>query len=122
MDEWAAWYERLFNFRQISFFDIEGRVSGLHSRAMTSPDGKIRIPINEDAGTKGQIQEYLDITRARVSSTSRWASKDLYEFDRDAGGRGVQFMPAPNDVYYARIDQRLPKHGEPVDRSSGMVS
>ena len=59
MDEWAGWYEKLFNFRQIRFFDIEGRVSGLHSRAMTSPDGKIRIPINEDAGDKGQIEEYL---------------------------------------------------------------
>src|ERR1044071_2388233 len=61
MDEWADFYARLFNFRQIRFFDIEGKISGLHSRAMTSPDGKIRIPINEDAGTKGQIQEYLDV-------------------------------------------------------------
>ncbi len=62
MDVWdQARIERLFNFRQIRFFDIEGRASGLFSRALTSPDGKIRIPINEDAGDSGQIEEYLDI-------------------------------------------------------------
>ena len=59
LNEWAAFYERLFNFRQIRYFDIEGKLTGLHSRAMTSPDGKIRIPINEDAGETGQIEEYL---------------------------------------------------------------
>ena len=60
MDVWAGFYEKLFNFRQIRFFDIEGRASGLFSRALTSPDGKIRIPINEDAGDSGQIEEYLN--------------------------------------------------------------
>src|SRR6202790_4512061 len=63
MDVWTGFYERLFNFRQIRFFDIEGRASGLFSRALTSPDGKIRIPINEDAGDSGQIEEYLNIYR-----------------------------------------------------------
>ena len=59
LTEWAGFYERLFNFRQIRYFDIAGKMTGLHSRAMTSPDGKIRIPINEDAGESGQIEEYL---------------------------------------------------------------
>ena len=63
MDVWTGFYERLFNFRQIRFFDIEGRASGLFSRALTSPDGKIRIPINEDAGDSGQIEEYLNVYR-----------------------------------------------------------
>ena len=63
MDVWTGFYEKLFNFRQIRFFDIEGRASGLFSRALTSPDGKIRIPINEDAGDSGQIEEYLNVYR-----------------------------------------------------------
>ena len=63
MDVWTGFYEKLFNFHQIRFFDIEGRASGLFSRALTSPDGKIRIPINEDAGDSGQIEEYLNIYR-----------------------------------------------------------
>ena len=63
MDVWTGFYERLFNFREIRFFDIEGRASGLFSRALTSPDGKIRIPINEDAGDSGQIEEYLNVYR-----------------------------------------------------------
>jgi 4-hydroxyphenylpyruvate dioxygenase len=116
MDEWAEFYARLFNFRQIRFFDIEGRVSGLHSRAMTSPDGKIRIPINEDAGSKGQIQEYLDVYKGEGIQHVALGANDLYESIETLAGRGVEFMPAPNDVYYERIDQRLPKHGEPVAR------
>lgn len=61
MDEWAGFYSRLFNFREIRYFDIEGQVTGVKSKAMTSPCGKIRIPINEEGNEKaGQIQEYLD--------------------------------------------------------------
>ena len=40
-------YERIFNFREIRYFDIEGQQTGLFSKAMTSPCGKIRIPLNE---------------------------------------------------------------------------
>ena len=59
MDEWAGFYEKLFNFREIRYFDIEGKKTGLFSRAMTSPCGKIRIPINESQDDKSQIEEYL---------------------------------------------------------------
>ena len=116
LDEWAAFYEKLFNFRQIRFFDIAGKVSGLHSRAMTSPDGKIRIPINEDAGAKGQIQEYLEQYQGEGIQHVALGARDLYASIETLAGRGVEFMPAPNDIYYSRIDQRLPKHGEPIDR------
>ena len=60
MDYWAEYYERLFNFREIRFFDIKGEYTGLKSRALTAPDGKIRIPLNEEGEEgKGQIEEYL---------------------------------------------------------------
>jgi 4-hydroxyphenylpyruvate dioxygenase len=116
LDEWAAFYGRLFNFRQIRYFDIEGKLTGLHSRAMTSPDGKIRIPINEDASDKGQIEEYLQQYRGEGIQHVALGSSDLYATIETLTGNGVEFMPAPNDVYYERIDGRLPKHGEPVDR------
>jgi 4-hydroxyphenylpyruvate dioxygenase len=116
MDEWAGFYERLFNFRQIRFFDIEGKVSGLHSRAMTSPDGKIRIPINEDAGAKGQIEEYLQVYNGEGIQHVALGARDLYASIEALIERGVAFMPSPNDVYYSRIDRRLPKHGEPIER------
>jgi 4-hydroxyphenylpyruvate dioxygenase len=115
LDEWADFYARIFNFRQIRFFDIEGKVSGLHSRAMTSPDGKIRIPINEEAGAKGQIQEYLDIYQGEGIQHVALGARDLYASIESLVGRGVEFLPAPNDVYYSRIDVRLPKHGEPIE-------
>ena len=54
MDKWAGFYERLFNFRQIRYFDIEGRKTALFSKAMTSPCGKIRIPINESQDDRSE--------------------------------------------------------------------
>jgi len=116
MDEWAAFYERLFNFRQIRYFDIEGKVSGLHSRAMTSPDGKIRIPINEDAGEQGQIEEYLHEYKGEGIQHVALGSHDLYESIEALIEAGLEFMPAPNEIYYSRVDKRLPKHEEPLDR------
>ncbi|MFN3687586.1 4-hydroxyphenylpyruvate dioxygenase [Salinarimonas sp.] len=116
MNEWAGFYERLFNFRQIRYFDIAGKLTGLHSRAMTSPDGKIRIPINEDAGESGQIEEYLKEYKGEGIQHVALGSTDLYESIETLIERGVEFMPAPNDIYYSRIDKRLPKHGEDVAR------
>ncbi len=78
MDVWTGFYEKLFNFRQIRFFDIEGRASGLFSRALTSPDGKIRIPINEDAGDSGQIEEYLNIYRGEGIQHIACGARDIY--------------------------------------------
>src|ERR671912_406586 len=116
LNEWAAFYERLFNFRQIRYFDISGKVTGLHSRAMTSPDGKIRIPINEDAGETGQIEEYLQEYKGEGIQHVALGSHDLYESIETLIEGGLEFMPAPNEIYYGRIDKRLPKHEEPLDR------
>src|SRR3569832_449662 len=116
MDVWAGFYEKLFNFRQIRFFDIEGRASGLFSRALTSPDGKIRIPINEDAGDAGQIEEYLKIYRGEGIQHIACGVRDIYTTIEDLRSAGLPFMPAPPDTYFERIDARLPKHGEDVAR------
>jgi 4-hydroxyphenylpyruvate dioxygenase len=116
LNEWAGFYEKLFNFRQIRYFDISGKLTGLHSRAMTSPDGKIRIPINEDAGEQGQIEEYLREYKGEGIQHVALGARDLYDSIETLQENGVAFMPAPNEVYYARIDRRLPKHGEDVER------
>ena len=95
MDVWTGFYEKLFNFRQIRFFDIEGRASGLFSRALTSPDGKIRIPINEDAGDSGQIEEYLNIYRGEGIQHIACGVKDIYRTIEKLRADGLPFMPPP---------------------------
>lgn len=116
MDEWAQWYERFFNFRQIRYFDIEGKLTGLHSRAMTSPCGKIRIPINESVDDKSQIEEYLHSYRGEGIQHIACGCQDIYETVAKLRADGLDFMPAPPDAYYERIDERLPGHGEPVEK------
>jgi len=116
MDVWTGFYSRLFNFRQIRFFDIEGRASGLFSRALTSPDGKIRIPINEDAGDSGQIEEYLNIYRGEGIQHIACGVTDIYKTIEGLRAKGLPFMPSPPSTYFEKIDERLPGHGENIAR------
>jgi 4-hydroxyphenylpyruvate dioxygenase len=118
MDVWAGFYERLFNFRQVRYFDIEGKLTGVKSRAMTSPDGKIRIPINESGGHPGrvdQIEEYLQAYRGEGIQHIALGARDIYATVDRLRQNGVAFLDTP-DTYYDLVDRRLPGHGEDLDR------
>ncbi len=123
MDYWAKYYEDLFNFREIRFFDIKGEYTGLKSRAMSAPDGKIRIPLNEEATANGQIEEYLMQYNGEGIQHIAFACEDLPACLDRLKARGVPFMPAPPDTYYEMLEERLPGHGEPVAelRSRGIL-
>ena len=115
MDHWADFYERLFNFREIRFFDIEGQRTGLRSRAMTSPCGKIRIPINESTDNRSQIVEYLEAYKGEGIQHIALASSDIFTTVDALNAGGVKFLSTP-DPYYSVINDRLPGHGENIDR------
>jgi len=115
MTEWAEFYERLFNFREIRHFDIEGQLTGVKSKAMTSPCGKIRIPINEEGNEKaGQIQEYLDRYHGEGIQHIALGAADLHAAVDALRERGVTLLDTP-DTYYELVDRRIPGHGEDVD-------
>ncbi|HVO17237.1 MAG TPA: 4-hydroxyphenylpyruvate dioxygenase [Alphaproteobacteria bacterium] len=115
MDRWAGFYENFFGFREIRYFDIEGKLTGLKSRAMTSPCGKIRIPINESADDKSQIVEYLDAYKGEGIQHVAIGTGDIYATVEAMAARGVKFLDTP-DTYYAAVDQRVPGHGEDLAR------
>ena len=116
MDVWFNFYERLFGFRQIRFFDIEGKFSGLHSRALTSACGRIRIPINEDRGETGQIVEYLRRYKGEGIQHIAVGTEDIYASTDEIAARGVTFMPKPPMAYYALSQNRVVGHQEPIER------
>jgi 4-hydroxyphenylpyruvate dioxygenase len=120
MDHWAYFYESLFNFREVRYFDIEGKLTGLRSRAMTSPDGRIRIPLNESADDKSQIAEYLDIYKGEGIQHLALATDDIYHTVETLRARGIPFADAPPDSYYEMLDERLPGHGEPIERMKAL--
>jgi 4-hydroxyphenylpyruvate dioxygenase len=115
MDHWAGFYERLFNFREIRYFDIEGKLTGLRSRAMTSPCGKIRIPINESADDKSQIEEFLHDYSGEGVQHIALSSKDIYRSVEILRQSGTRFLDTP-ESYYDLLDERLPGHGEDLER------
>jgi 4-hydroxyphenylpyruvate dioxygenase len=114
MKEWAEFYERLFNFREVRYFDIEGKLTGLKSKAMTSPCGKIRIPINESSDDKSQIAEYLDLYHGEGIQHVALGTDDIYDTVDAMKANEVAFQDTI-DTYYDLVDQRLPGHGERLE-------
>jgi 4-hydroxyphenylpyruvate dioxygenase len=116
MNIWSDFYERIFNFKEIRYFDIKGEYTGLFSRALTSPDGKIRIPINESADANSQIEEYLHAYKGEGIQHLACGCRDIYRTVGSLRARGLPFMPSPPGTYYERVGQRVPGHGEDLDR------
>ena len=114
MKEWAEYYENLFNFREIRYFDIAGKLTGLKSKAMTSPCGKIRIPINESSDDKSQIAEYLEQYHGEGIQHIALGTEDIYGTVQVMKNGGVQFQDTI-ETYYDLINRRLPGHGEQLD-------
>ena len=116
MQFWADYYEKLFNFREIRYFDIKGKHTGLLSKAMTAPDGRVRIPLNEEASRGvGQIEEYLMNFNGEGIQHIALGCDDLYACCDRLQKQGLEFMTAPPDVYYEMLEERLPGHGESVE-------
>lgn len=116
MDVWFKFYGDLFNFKEIRFFDIQGKYTGLFSRALTSPCGRIRIPINEDRGDTGQIVNYLKKYKGEGIQHIAVGSKDLYTSIETIHENGVAFMPGPPSTYYDLSLERILGHEEPIDK------
>ncbi|WP_333569159.1 4-hydroxyphenylpyruvate dioxygenase [Sphingorhabdus sp.] len=116
MAHWGGFYERVFNFREIRYFDIKGEYTGLTSRAMTAPDGKIRIPLNEEGKAGGgQIEEYLRAYNGEGIQHIAFSCDDLPACWDRLKALGTPFAPPPPKAYYDMLEERLPGHGEPVD-------
>ncbi|WP_300031668.1 4-hydroxyphenylpyruvate dioxygenase [uncultured Roseobacter sp.] len=116
MDKWFRFYGDLFNFREIRFFDIEGKFTGLLSRALTSPCGRIRIPINEDRGETGQIVSYLKKYNGEGIQHIAVGARDIYDSTDEIAARGLKFMPGPPETYYDLSYDRVTGHSEPLER------
>ena len=115
MAYWADFYGKLFNFREIRYFDIKGEYTGLTSKAMTAPDGKIRIPLNEESGKgSGQIEEFLMQFNGEGIQHVALLTDDILATIDSLALAGVPLMTAPNDVYYEMLEERVPGHGQPV--------
>ncbi|MFY8135100.1 MAG: 4-hydroxyphenylpyruvate dioxygenase [Aquimonas sp.] len=115
MEKWSDYYERLFNFREIRYFDIKGAKTGLVSKAMTAPDGIVRIPLNESSDPKSQINEYLDQYKGEGIQHIACFTDDIYSTVEAMRAQGVEFLDTPA-TYFEVIDQRIPNHGEDVPR------
>ena len=112
---WADFYEKLFNFREIRYFDIQGEYTGLTSKALTAPDGQIRIPLNEESSKgAGQIEEFLMKFNGEGIQHIALLTDDILGTIDKLSLAGVPLMTAPNDIYYEMLEQRVPGHGEPV--------
>ena len=115
MSHWASFYENIFNFREIRYFDTTGEYTGLKSKAMSAPDGKIRIPLNEESTGGGQIEEFLMAYNGEGIQHIAFSCDDIYATWDQLKSQGLPFMKAPPETYYEMLEERLPGHGEPTE-------
>ncbi|MBY0379841.1 MAG: 4-hydroxyphenylpyruvate dioxygenase [Burkholderiales bacterium] len=115
MAKWADFYTNIFGFRQIRYFDIDGKMTGLFSKAMTSPCGKIKIPLNESKDDKSQIEEFLKEFNGEGIQHIALTSRDIFSSVAQIYNSGVELLNTP-DTYYELIDTRLPNHGEYIEQ------
>ncbi|HYW75249.1 MAG TPA: 4-hydroxyphenylpyruvate dioxygenase [Gammaproteobacteria bacterium] len=115
MEKFADFYERVFNFREIRYFDIKGAKTGLVSKAMTAPDGIVRIPLNESSDEKSQINEYLEEYKGEGIQHIALFTDNIYETVEAMRARNVEFLDTP-DTYYEIVEERVPNHGEDLER------
>lgn len=113
MDRWANFYEQTFNFQQIRYFDIKGDRTGLVSRAMESPCGHIKIPINESQDSQSQIEEYLTLYKGEGIQHIALGTPNILHAMKVLVDRGIKFLEVP-DTYYEELEERLPGHGEDI--------
>jgi 4-hydroxyphenylpyruvate dioxygenase len=114
MAKWADYYERIFGFREIRYFDIKGKATGLFSKAMTAPDDKIRIPLNESQDEHSQIAEFLRAYNGEGIQHIALATDDIFATVDALAANGIRFQDTP-DTYYEMLDRRLPGHGHDVE-------
>ena len=119
MDYFYDFYHRIFNFREHQYFDITGEYTGLTSRALSAPCGKIRIPINESkfetgTGQLDQIQEFIQQYHGEgIQHVALRTDNILETWDR-LKANGLKFMTPPPDTYYEMLEERVPGHGQNV--------
>jgi 4-hydroxyphenylpyruvate dioxygenase len=114
LDKWASFYERVFEFREVQYFDIEGKVTGLVSKAMVSPCGRIRIPLNESQDASSQVEEFLKDYKGEGIQHIALASSDIYETVDRLRAAGIEMQDTP-DAYYDDVERRVEGHGEPLE-------
>lgn len=119
MNHWADFYESIFGFREIRYFDIKGEYTGLNSRAMSAPCPRMAIPINEDKGTgekAGQIDRYLqEMQQTEGMQHFAFGCDDIYSVVDSLRAGGVDMMPPPPSTYYDMLGERLGDHGEEAE-------
>ena len=114
MDKWAQFYESIFNFKEIRFFNIVGQLTGLISRALASPCGNIKIPLNESKDDQSQIEEFLHEYHGEGIQHIALSTDNIYHTVKTLRQNGVGFLDVP-DTYYEGIAQRVPWHQEPLE-------
>ncbi|MBI2785614.1 MAG: 4-hydroxyphenylpyruvate dioxygenase [Legionella longbeachae] len=115
MDKWAQFYESIFNFQEIRYFNIKGKMTGLVSRALGSPCGKIKIPLNDSKDDLSQIEEFLHDYKGEGIQHMALTTDNIYQTVHTLREQGVKFLDVP-DTYYEMLDARLPWHQEPIDQ------
>ena len=107
LQEWSDFYQRIFNFSEIRYFDIRGEQTGLKSFALRSPCGKFCIPINEGTEEKSQINEFLDEYKGEGVQHIALLTENILDTLRKLQGSSIEMLEMYPE-YYDDVFKRVP--------------
>lgn len=109
MEKWVQFYEDIYGFKQVRYFDIKGMKTGLFSKVVCSYNREIIIPINEpdDSAGYSQIQEYLDEHKGEGVQHIAMTTNNIVETVRMMKKNGFEFLDI-TPTYYELLPTRLP--------------
>jgi 4-hydroxyphenylpyruvate dioxygenase len=120
MDKWCDFYGKIFNFKNVRYFDIKGAKTGLISKVMVSPGYKVLIPINESSDAKSQINAYLEeYNGSGIQHVAFLVSNAIHTVE-ELNKEKLSFLDAPPDTYYEALPSRLPLLWEEIARLQGL--
>lgn len=107
MKSWAQFFEKVLGLKNTRFFDIHTEKTGLYSFVMESPDGCVKMPINEPTEDASQIQEFLNINHGPGVQHIALSTVSLIDSLNALRRSGVLFLEVP-DTYYDAVPKRVP--------------
>jgi 4-hydroxyphenylpyruvate dioxygenase len=115
MADWVSFYKRIFGFEEVFKFVAGSEDNGFDTIAVRAPDNAACVTVIEPMGAASQIQAFINEYRGEGIQHVALSSGDLYETVERLTTAGIEFLPAPA-TYYTALDERVPGHGEDIER------
>jgi 4-hydroxyphenylpyruvate dioxygenase len=116
MNTWSKFYQEIFGWIEARYFDIRAEQTGLFSKVLQSPDGAVKIPVNEATEKKSQVQEFIEQHRGAGVQHIALTTTDICGTVAELRKRGIRVLDIPPEYYSKDVPTRNVKFKEDIEK------